>query len=100
MSKTQRTREVSTRRSPGTRESAYPRENYFVSVNDEYDPEREPLDDARNDHHLQTLDRDTSKDEWIVATLQKRQATMLCPYALNESLDAEWALHEQNGEVV
>jgi len=41
-----------------------------------------------------------AKDEWIVATLQKGQATMLCPYALNESPDAEWALHDENGEVV
>jgi len=100
MSETQRTREASTRRSPGARESPYPRENYFASVDDEYDPEREPLDDTRNDHHLRTLDRGTSKDEWIVATLQKGQATMLCPYALNESPDAEWALHDENGEVV
>jgi hypothetical protein len=99
MSETQRSREASTRRSPGARESPYPRENYFASVSNEYDPEREPLDDERNDHHLQSLDRGTSKDEWIVATLQKGQATMLCPYALNESPDAEWALHEETGEV-
>jgi len=100
MSETQRGREASTPRSPSARESPYPRENYFASVDDEYDPEREPLDDERNDHHLQTLDRGTSKDEWIVGTLQKGQATMLCPYALNESPDAEWALHETTGEVV
>jgi len=87
-------------RSPGARESPYPRENYFASVDEEYDPDREPLDETRNDHHLRTLDRGTSKDEWIVATLQKGQATMLCPYALNESPDAEWALHDENGEVV
>jgi len=99
MSETQRTR-GHRRRSPGARESPYPRENYFASVDDEYDRAREPLDDTRNDHHLRTLDRGTSKDEWIVATLQKGQATMLCPYALNESPDAEWALHDENGEVV
>ena len=100
MSETQRPREASARRSPAARESPYPRENYFASIDDEYDTEREPLDETRNDHHLQTLDRGTSKDEWIVATLQKGQATMLCPYALNESPDTEWALHESNGEVV
>ncbi|WP_066418820.1 hypothetical protein [Halorubrum aethiopicum] len=100
MSETQRTGETSSRRPPGTRESPYPRENYFASVEEEYDPEREPLDETRNDHHLQGLDRGTSKDEWIVATLQKGQATMLCPYALNEPPDAEWALHDANREVV
>lgn len=85
MSETQRTRESSTRRSPGARDSPYPRENYFASVTEEYDPEREPLDETRNDHHLQALDRGTSKDEWIVATLQRGLTEMLCPYALNES---------------
>ena len=85
MSETQRSGEASTRRSPGARESPYPRENYFASVDEEYDPDREPLDDTRNDHHLQTLDRGTSKDEWIVATLQRGLTEMLCPYALNET---------------
>ena len=100
MSETQRSREASTRRSTGVRESPYLRTNFFASPDDEYDLEREPLDDERNDHHLRGLDRGTSKDEWIVATLQRGQATMLCPYALNESPDADWALHEANGEVV
>lgn len=99
MSETQRSREASARRSPGTQQSPYPRTNYFASVDSEYDPEREPLDDERNDHHLRNVDRGTSKDEWIVATLQKGQATMLCPYVLNESPDEEWALHDETGEV-
>jgi len=101
MSETQRTREASTRRSPGARESPYPRENYFASVDDEYDPEREPLDDTRNDHHLRTLSiAGRAKTSGSSRRSRKGQATMLCPYALNESPDAEWALHDENGEVV
>jgi len=102
MSETQRQRgEASTRRSPGARESPYPRENYFSRAS----TTSTTRSASRSTTHatITTSGRSIAgraKTSGSSRRSRKGRRRCLCPYALNESPDAEWALHDENGEVV
>ncbi|WP_418280821.1 hypothetical protein [Halorubrum sp. DTA98] len=85
MTQVQTRRETSPTGGSTPRESPYPRENYFASVDGAYDFERETLDESTHLHV--DLERGTSKDEWILKQLWSDRATMLCPFAMFEEPD-------------
>lgn len=90
------------RETSGGRESPYPRDNYFASVDGEYDTEREITEPPKHkyDHSDHSQKRGITKDEWIVRSLQHDRATFLCPIALHDDPEDELNLHDVNQEVV